>query len=77
MAKRMMVDFQRDGYPQFVPEEEEGAAKPCAVGIPWVNPHTLQTIRKCNIQRTGPRGEPLDESRGRQDEARSRKEGGT
>ena len=59
MAKRMMVDFQRVGFPQYIPEEEDGAAKPCAVGIDWVNPFTLRTIKKRNIPRTGPRGEPL------------------
>ncbi len=59
MAKRMMVDFQRQGFPQFIPEEEDGMAKPCAVGIEWVNPDTLRTIDKLGIKRTGPRGEPL------------------
>lgn len=62
MAKRMMVDFQHEGFPQFVAEEEDGTAKPCAVGIEWVNPFTLRTIRKRKIQRTGPRGEPLAKS---------------
>jgi hypothetical protein len=65
MAKRMMVDFQRRGYPQFIPEEEEGTAKPCAVGIEWVNPTTLKTIRKRGIRRTDPNGKPLVASRRR------------
>ena len=59
MAKRMMMDFQRQGYPQFITEEEDGMAKPCAVGIEWVNEDTLKTIRKRKIQRTGPKGERL------------------
>jgi hypothetical protein len=59
MAKRMMVDFKRQGFPQFLPEEEEGTAKPCATGIEWVNPFTLRTIEKRDIQRTGPKGEPF------------------
>jgi hypothetical protein len=63
MAKRMMVDFQRQGFPQFVPEEEDGMAKPCAVGIEWVNPDTLRTIDKLGIKRTGPHGEPLGAKR--------------
>jgi hypothetical protein len=63
MAKRMMVDFQRQGFPQFVSEEEDGMAKPCAVGIEWVNPDTLQTIAKLKIPRTGPRGERLATAR--------------
>jgi hypothetical protein len=59
MAKRMMVDFQRRGYPHFAAEEEDGMAKPCAVGVEWVNPDTLKTIRKRGIRQTGPKGEPL------------------
>ena len=59
MAKRMMVDFKHVGYPQFIPEEEEGAAKPCAVGIEWVNPYSLQTIRKRRVRRTDPWGRPV------------------
>ena len=65
MAKRMMVDFHRRGFPQFVAEEEDGMAKPCAVGIDWVNPDTLRTIGKLGIKRTGPRGEPLTTAKGR------------
>lgn len=65
MAKRMMTDFQRRGFPQFIPEEEEGMAKPCVVGIEWVNPYSLRTIQERKIQRTGPWGEPLPkDSRG-------------
>ena len=45
-----MVDFQRRGYPQFGPEEEEGTAKPCAIGIEWVNLTTLKTIREDAIR---------------------------
>jgi hypothetical protein len=68
MAKRMMVDFQRGRYPHFIPEEEDGMAKPCAIGIEWVNPDTLQTIRKRTVLRTGPKGEPLETAdRGRGD----------
>jgi hypothetical protein len=59
MAKRMMVDFGQRGFPQFVSEEEEGMAKPCAIGVEWVNPTTLQTIAKRRTQRTGPKGQPL------------------
>jgi hypothetical protein len=59
MAKRMMVDFGQRGFPQFVSEEEDGMAKPCAIGVEWVNPTTLQTIAKRRIPRTGPKGQPL------------------
>lgn len=65
MAKRMMTDFQRRGFPHFLSEEENGMAKPCVTGIEWVNPYSLRTMQKRKIQRTGPRGEPLPEgSRG-------------
>ena len=64
MAKRMMVDFKREGYPQFLAEEENATAKPCAIGIGWVNDDTLATIEKCGIECTGPRGEPLDHPSG-------------
>ena len=65
MAKRMMVDFHRNQFPQFVSEEEDGMAKPCAVGIDWVNPDTLRTIGKLGIKRTGPHGESLATTKGR------------
>jgi hypothetical protein len=29
-------------------------------GVPWVNPDTLETLRKHGGRRTGPKGEPLD-----------------
>lgn len=65
MAKRMMVDFQRRGFPHYVSEEEEGTAKPCAVGIEWVNPDSLRTIDKCHVKRTDPWGRPVEARRRR------------
>jgi hypothetical protein len=65
MAKRMMVDFQRRGFPQYVSEEEEGAAKPCAVGIEWVNPDSLRTIAKRHVARTDPWGRRVEGERPR------------
>ncbi len=61
MGKRMMVDFTKKGFPHYQEEEEEGMAKPVAMGVPWVNPTTLKTLEKRKIPRTGPRGEPLEE----------------
>ena len=59
MGKRMMVNFGRVGYPQFEEVEEEGMAKPCAMGLPWVNKDTAKTLGLRRIQRTGPKGENL------------------
>lgn len=59
MGKRMMIDFAKAGFPQYTEEEEEGMAKPCAMGIPWVNIDTLRTIGRRQIRKTGPKGEPL------------------
>ena len=44
-------------------------AKPCAMGLPWVNPHTLQTLEQRNIQPTGPKGESLDPPESQQSES--------
>lgn len=60
MGKRMMIDFAKAGFPQYNEEEEEGMAKPCAMGIPWVNIDTLRTMDRRRIRKTGPKGEPLE-----------------
>ena len=60
MGKRLMINFAKAGFPHYEEVEEEGMAKPCAMGVPWVNPHTLQTIEQRHIPRTGPKGEALD-----------------
>jgi hypothetical protein len=55
-----MINFAKAGFPHYEEVEEEGMAKPCAMGIPWVNPHTLQTLEQRNIPRAGPTGEALE-----------------
>ena len=35
MGKRMMVNFGKAGFPHYEEVEEEGMAKPCAMGLPW------------------------------------------
>jgi hypothetical protein len=60
MGKRMVIDFAKVGFPQYHEEEEEGMAKPCARGIPWVNTDTLRTLGRRRICKTGPKGEPLE-----------------
>jgi hypothetical protein len=56
-----MVNFHKVGFPQYEEVEEEGMAKPCAMGIPWVNVDTLETLERRHIRRTGPKGELLEE----------------
>jgi hypothetical protein len=63
MGKRKMINFARPGADQYEDVEEEGMPKPCAMGIPWVNPDTLSTLEKRKINRTGPKGEQLPEAR--------------
>lgn len=62
MAKRMVTNFSRAGFPSYEKLEEDGQAKPAIYGVPWVNSDTLATIRKHGGRRTGPKGEPLEES---------------
>ncbi len=60
MGKRMMVNFSKVGFPQYEEVEEEGMAKPCAMGLPWVNEDTVKTLELRQISRTGPKGETLE-----------------
>ena len=60
MAKRLRVNF--DKAAGAVRVDEEGQAKPCAMGVHWVNVDTLKTLAKRRIPRTDPKGRPLDES---------------
>jgi len=69
MGKRLMINFAKAGFPHYEEVEEEGMAKPCAMGLPWVNPHTLQTLEQRNIQPTDPKGESLDPPESQQSES--------
>ena len=60
MAKRLRVNFDKPAGAVRV--DEEGQAKPCAMGVHWVNVDTLKTLAKRRIPRTDPKGRPLDES---------------
>ena len=60
MAKRMVTNFSRAGFPSYEEIDEDGQAKPCVLGQPWVNPDTLATLRKHGTHRTGPKGEPIE-----------------
>lgn len=61
MARRMVSNFRRAGFPSYEEIDEEGQAKPCVYGVPWVNEDTLRTIAKRGGRRTGPKGEPVSE----------------
>lgn len=60
MAKRMVSNFSRQGYPSHQSLDDDGQAKPCVLGVPWVNPDTLRTIKRHGGTRTGPKGEPFE-----------------
>ena len=64
MAKRMVTSFARVGDEGYVRIDDDEQAKPCVLGVPWVNPDTLATSRKHGGRRTGPKGEPLPEGSG-------------
>lgn len=56
MAKRLQVNFHRPG-PTLV--DENGQPRPCAMGVPWVNPDTIKTLSKKHIARTDAKGQPI------------------
>ena len=56
MAKRLQLNFDRPG-PSSV--EENGQPRPCAMGVGWVNAHTMETIEALKIPRTDAKGNPL------------------
>ncbi len=60
MGKRIVSNFNRAGFPSSESIDEDGQAKPCVYGVPWVNPDTLATLKKHGSRRTGPKGEPID-----------------
>jgi len=62
MGKRRMINFAKAGFPHYEEVEEEGMAKPCAMGIPWVNVDTLSTLARRHVRPTGPKGEPLQKN---------------
>lgn len=57
MAKRLRVNFHKPVGATRV--DEDGMAKPCAMGVGWVNRDTLETLGKLDIQRTDAKGQPL------------------
>lgn len=61
MAKRMVTNFNRAGFPSYEQIDEEGQAKPCVYGVRWVNPDTIETIRRHGGRRTDPKGQPIAE----------------
>lgn len=60
MAKRLRVHFNKSIGSSKV--AEDGQPRACAMGVGWVNPHTMQTLDKRNIQRTDAKGRPLTDA---------------
>jgi hypothetical protein len=59
VAKRMLLHYQRGGFPAYEQADEQGQPVPCALGQPWVNEDTQLTLKKLRIPRTDPWGHPL------------------
>lgn len=66
MPLRKVTLFDRDGIANEN-YDEEGQAKPCVLGVRWVNPDTFETIRARGGKRTGPKNEVLEEIRATDD----------
>jgi hypothetical protein len=60
MGLRKVTFFDKRGTAE-VGVDEDGQAKPCVLGVRWVNPDTFETIRVVGGKRTGPKGELLKE----------------
>jgi hypothetical protein len=60
MPLRKVTLFDKEGVAE-VQDPEEGQAKPCVLGVRWVNPTTFETIRIRGGARTGPHGEVIEE----------------
>ena len=58
MALRKVTYFDHPGV-AVQPEDDEGQAKPCVLGVRWVNPDTFETIRVRGGTRTGPHNEVI------------------
>jgi hypothetical protein len=57
----MLLDFRKGGFPSYAKVDEQGMPQPCALGVPWVNPDTQQTLARLRVPRTDPWGRPLPE----------------
>jgi len=55
----MLLHFDRGGLGAYELVDEDGVPQPCALGLPWVNPDTQETLAKLKIPRTDPWGRPL------------------
>ena len=59
VAKRMLLDYQKGAYPAYDLAQENGVPVPSALGQPWVNEDTQETLELLRIPRTDPWGKPL------------------
>lgn len=60
MSIRKVTYFDKPG-PAEVPVDEDGQAKPCVLGVRYVNPDSFETIRVRGGKRTGRHNEVLQE----------------
>lgn len=60
MSLRKVTYFDKPGLTE-VAVDEDGQAKPCVLGVRWVNPDTFETIRVRGGKRTGRYNEVLAE----------------
>jgi hypothetical protein len=60
MSLRKVTFFDKAG-PSEVAVDEDGQAKPCVLGVRYVNPDTFETIRVRGGKRTGRHNEVLQE----------------
>ncbi len=56
----MQLDFSQPGATEV---DEDGQARPGALGVGWVNPDTTKTLDKLSIARTDPWGRPLKDKK--------------
>jgi hypothetical protein len=64
VAKRMLLHYQKGGFPSYEVVDEQGMPQPCVLGIPWVNGDTQKTLARLRIPRTDPWGRPLPDPEG-------------
>ncbi|HUY29062.1 MAG TPA: hypothetical protein VMV27_16750 [Candidatus Binataceae bacterium] len=60
MSLRKVTYFDKPGEAE-ISVDEDGQAKPCVLGVRWVNPDTFETIRVIGGRRTGRHNEVLQE----------------
>jgi hypothetical protein len=55
----MLLHYDSSAFPAYEKADEDGQPVPCALGRPWVNGDTQETLGRLRIPRTDPWGRPL------------------